>query len=59
MVAAAAVQRMNPDVRVTAHQNEVGPATESLYGDDFFQHLNGVTSALDSLEARECWGSKG
>ncbi|XP_064012492.1 ubiquitin-like modifier-activating enzyme 7 isoform X7 [Pogoniulus pusillus] len=52
VVAAAAIQRMNPDVSVTAHQNEVGPATESLYGDDFFQHLNGVTSALDSMEAR-------
>ncbi|XP_054022841.1 ubiquitin-like modifier-activating enzyme 7 [Dryobates pubescens] len=52
VVAAAAMQRMNPDVRVTAHQNQVGPATESVYGDDFFQRLNGVTSALDSLEAR-------
>ncbi|XP_068014108.1 ubiquitin-like modifier-activating enzyme 7 [Melanerpes formicivorus] len=52
VVAAAAMQCMNPDVRVTAHQNQVGPATESVYGDDFFQRLNGVTSALDSLEAR-------
>ncbi|XP_075569577.1 ubiquitin-like modifier-activating enzyme 7 [Pelecanus crispus] len=52
VVAAAAVQRMNPSIRVTAHQNEVGPATELLYGDDFFQHLDGVASALDTLEAR-------
>uniref|UniRef100_A0A8C0ID69 Uncharacterized protein n=1 Tax=Bubo bubo TaxID=30461 RepID=A0A8C0ID69_BUBBB len=52
MVAAAAVRRMNPDVRVTAHQNEVGPATELLYGDNFFQCLDGVASALDTLEAR-------
>ncbi|XP_050760694.1 ubiquitin-like modifier-activating enzyme 7 [Gymnogyps californianus] len=51
-VAAAAVQRMNPDVRVTAHQNQVGPATELLYGDDFFRRLDGVASALDTLEAR-------
>ncbi|CAM9363971.1 unnamed protein product [Bubo scandiacus] len=52
MVAAAAVRRMNPDVRVTAHQNEVGPATELLYGDNFFRCLDGVASALDTLEAR-------
>lgn len=49
------MRRMNPDVRVTAHQNQVGPATELLYGDDFFQRLDGVASALDTLEARECW----
>lgn len=59
MVAAAAVRRMNPDVRVTAHQNEVGPATELLYGDNYFQCLDGVVSALDTLEARECWGGEG
>uniref|UniRef100_A0A8D0FIA2 E1 ubiquitin-activating enzyme n=1 Tax=Strix occidentalis caurina TaxID=311401 RepID=A0A8D0FIA2_STROC len=52
VVAAAAVRRMNPDVRVTAHQNEVGPATEPLYGDNFFRRLDGVASALDTLEAR-------
>ncbi|RMC00070.1 hypothetical protein DUI87_23480 [Hirundo rustica rustica] len=52
VVAAAAVQRMNPDVRMTAHQNQVGPATEMLYGDKFFQHLDGVASALDTIEAR-------
>ncbi|XP_075015404.1 ubiquitin-like modifier-activating enzyme 7 isoform X3 [Calonectris borealis] len=60
VVAAAAVRRMNPSVRVTAHQNQVGPATEPLYGDNFFRHLDGVTSALDTLEARECWrGERG
>lgn len=59
MVAAAAVQRMNPDVRVTAHQNQVGPATEMLYGDKFFRHLDGVVSALDTMEARECQEGQG
>uniref|UniRef100_A0A8D2PXL2 E1 ubiquitin-activating enzyme n=1 Tax=Zosterops lateralis melanops TaxID=1220523 RepID=A0A8D2PXL2_ZOSLA len=53
VVAAAAVQRMNPDVRVTAHQNQVGPATEMLYSDKFFQDLDGVASALDTIEARD------
>ncbi|KAM9272280.1 ubiquitin-like modifier-activating enzyme 7 [Cariama cristata] len=52
VVAAAAVQRMNPHVRVTAHQNQVGPATEQLYGDNFFRRLDGVASALDTLESR-------
>ncbi|XP_062356447.1 ubiquitin-like modifier-activating enzyme 7 [Cinclus cinclus] len=52
VVAAAAVQRMNPDVRVTPHQNQVGPATEMLYRDNFFRHLDGVASALDTIEAR-------
>ncbi|KAM6387639.1 ubiquitin-like modifier-activating enzyme 7 [Pluvialis apricaria] len=52
VVAAAAVQRMNPDVKVTPHQNQVGLATEHFYGDDFFRHLDGVVSALDTLEAR-------
>uniref|UniRef100_A0A8B9ES27 Ubiquitin like modifier activating enzyme 7 n=1 Tax=Anser cygnoides TaxID=8845 RepID=A0A8B9ES27_ANSCY len=51
-VAAAAVKRMNPDVKVTAHQNQVGPGTEQLYGDDFFQRLDGVVSAVDTLDAR-------
>ncbi|KAI1234347.1 hypothetical protein IHE44_0003389, partial [Lamprotornis superbus] len=52
VVAAAAVQRMNPDVRVIPHLNEVGPATEMLYRDNFFRHLDGVASALDTIEAR-------
>lgn len=51
------MKRMNPDVKVTAHQNQVGPGTEQLYGDDFFQRLDGVVSAVDTLDARECRGA--
>ncbi|XP_021265444.1 ubiquitin-like modifier-activating enzyme 7 [Numida meleagris] len=51
-VAAAAVQLMNPDIRVTAHQAQLGPGTEQLFGDTFFQQLDGVVSALDTLTAR-------
>nr|XP_025962416.1 ubiquitin-like modifier-activating enzyme 7 [Dromaius novaehollandiae] len=51
-VAAAAVKCMNPDIKVTAHQNQVGPATELIYGADFFKRLDGVASALDNLETR-------
>uniref|UniRef100_A0A8C6ZP60 UBA1 enzyme n=1 Tax=Nothoprocta perdicaria TaxID=30464 RepID=A0A8C6ZP60_NOTPE len=51
-VAAAAVRLMNPDTKVTAHQNQVGPATELIYGEDFFKQLDGVASAVDNLETR-------
>ncbi|NXL87100.1 UBA1 enzyme, partial [Alectura lathami] len=51
-VAAAAVRRMNPDVKVTAHQTQLGPDSEQHFGDAFFQRLDGVVSALDTLKAR-------
>ncbi|XP_053891388.1 ubiquitin-like modifier-activating enzyme 7 isoform X3 [Malaclemys terrapin pileata] len=50
--AAAAVRRMNPTTRVTAQPHHVGPDTETFYGDDFFMALDGVTNALDSMQAR-------
>ncbi|POI20922.1 hypothetical protein CIB84_015331, partial [Bambusicola thoracicus] len=51
-VAAAAVRLMNPDIKVTAHQAQLGPGTEKLFGSTFFQRLDGVVSALDTLTAR-------
>ncbi|XP_053151848.1 ubiquitin-like modifier-activating enzyme 7 isoform X2 [Hemicordylus capensis] len=57
-VAAAAIKLMNPNVNVTAHQNQVGRDSECLYGDDFFLGLDGVASALDSLKAREYVGER-
>uniref|UniRef100_A0A8C0QM61 Ubiquitin-activating enzyme E1 C-terminal domain-containing protein n=1 Tax=Chelonoidis abingdonii TaxID=106734 RepID=A0A8C0QM61_CHEAB len=50
--AAAAVRRMNPTTRVTAQPHHVGPDTETLYRDDFFMALDGVTNALDSMKSR-------
>ncbi|XP_042213364.1 ubiquitin-like modifier-activating enzyme 1 isoform X1 [Homarus americanus] len=50
--AAAAVKKMNPEVNIIAHQNRVGPETESVYDDSFFEPLNGVANALDNVEAR-------
>ncbi|EPY75682.1 ubiquitin-like modifier-activating enzyme 1 Y-like protein [Camelus ferus] len=50
--AAAAVHQMNPHIRVTSHQNRVGPDTERIYDDDFFQNLDGVANALDNVDAR-------
>uniref|UniRef100_A0A6Q2WVN0 E1 ubiquitin-activating enzyme n=1 Tax=Esox lucius TaxID=8010 RepID=A0A6Q2WVN0_ESOLU len=50
--AAAAVKQMNPSVRITGHQNRVGPDTERVYDDDFFESLHGVANALDNVDAR-------
>lgn len=50
--AVAAVHQMNPHIRVTSHQNRVGPDTERIYDDDFFQNLDGVANALDNVDAR-------
>uniref|UniRef100_A0A672GT43 Ubiquitin-like modifier-activating enzyme 1 n=1 Tax=Salarias fasciatus TaxID=181472 RepID=A0A672GT43_SALFA len=50
--AAAAVKLMNPSIRITGHQNRVGPDTERIYDDDFFESLDGVANALDNVDAR-------
>ncbi|KAJ2307184.1 E1 ubiquitin-activating protein, partial [Coemansia sp. Cherry 401B] len=53
--AARAVVKMNPDItgKIVTHQERVGPETESVYDDDFYEHLDGVTNALDNVEARK------
>lgn len=51
--AAAAVKQMNPSIRITPHQNRVGPDTERVYDDDFFESLDGVANALDNVDARK------
>ncbi|XP_040502458.1 ubiquitin-like modifier-activating enzyme 7 isoform X2 [Gallus gallus] len=51
-VAAAAVRLINPDIKVTAHQAQLGPGTEKLFGSTFFRRLDGAVSALDTLTAR-------
>jgi len=51
-VAARAVKDMNPNINVIAHQNRVGPETEKIYNDDFFESLDGVANALDNVDAR-------
>ncbi|KAL4623620.1 ubiquitin-like modifier-activating enzyme 1 [Arapaima gigas] len=50
--AAAAVKQMNPAIRITGHQNRVGPDTEKIYDDEFFEGLHGVANALDNVDAR-------
>lgn len=51
--AAAAVKQMNPSIKITGHQNRVGPDTERIYDDDFFESLDGVANALDNVDARK------
>ncbi|KAH8025033.1 hypothetical protein HPB51_002929 [Rhipicephalus microplus] len=51
-VAAEAVARMNPEINVISHEDRVGPETESVFNDSFFEGLNGVASALDNIEGR-------
>lgn len=50
--AAAAVKAMNPQIKITAFQEKVASDTEHLFGDDFYDKLSGVCTALDNVEAR-------
>lgn len=50
--AAKAAQAMNPDLKIKAYQEKVASDTEHLFGDDFYDKLSGVCTALDNVEAR-------
>ncbi|XP_011672400.2 ubiquitin-like modifier-activating enzyme 1 [Strongylocentrotus purpuratus] len=50
--AAKAAKEMNPEINIIPHLNRVGPETENVYDDDFFQSLTGVANALDNVDAR-------
>ncbi|KAF1992954.1 ubiquitin-activating enzyme E1 [Amniculicola lignicola CBS 123094] len=52
--ASAAVQAMNPDMKghITTFQDKVGPETEHIFNETFWKNLDGVTNALDNVEAR-------
>jgi ubiquitin-activating enzyme E1 len=50
--AAAAVSRMNAELKIKADQNRVGPETEHIYTAEFHQSLDGTCNALDNVEAR-------
>ncbi|KAI0723211.1 ubiquitin activating enzyme [Earliella scabrosa] len=53
-VAAAAVADMNPDLKgkIDSKQEPVGPYTENIYDAEFFASIDGVTNALDNVNAR-------
>ena len=44
---------MNPALNAIAHENRVGPESEGIYDDAFFEALDGVANALDNVDARE------
>ena len=48
---------MNPSLNAVAHQNRVGPETEGIYDDQFFESLDGVANALDNVDASELYRS--
>ncbi|GJP35185.1 hypothetical protein CLOM_g19695 [Closterium sp. NIES-68] len=51
-VAADAARVINPALRVNALQNRVGPQTEDVFDDTFWEHLDVVINALDNVNAR-------
>jgi ubiquitin-activating enzyme E1 len=52
--AAAAVQAMNPDLKghIVTLRDRVGQDTEEIFNEDFWNQLDGVTNALDNVDAR-------
>jgi ubiquitin-activating enzyme E1 len=52
--AAKAVQTMNPELvgKINAMRERVGGDTENVFNEDFWNALDGVTNALDNVEAR-------
>jgi ubiquitin-activating enzyme E1 len=52
--AAGAVQAMNPDLKdhIVTLEDKVGPETEDIFNEKFWENLDAVTNALDNVEAR-------
>eukprot|EP01102_Stenamoeba_stenopodia_P009142 TRINITY_DN2682_c0_g1_i3.p1 TRINITY_DN2682_c0_g1~~TRINITY_DN2682_c0_g1_i3.p1 ORF type:complete len:1013 (-),score=251.98 TRINITY_DN2682_c0_g1_i3:98-3136(-) len=50
--AANAAKVMNPNLKIEANLDRVGPQTEEKYSDDFFEELDVVVNALDNVAAR-------
>jgi ubiquitin-activating enzyme E1 len=51
-VACERAKEMNPALRIQTYATKVGPDTENLFGDEFFESLDGVCNALDNVQAR-------
>lgn len=52
--AAAAVEAMNPELKghIVTLRDRVGPDTEHIFNEQFWESLDGVTNALDNVDAR-------
>lgn len=51
-VAASAAASINPCLNIEALQNRVGPETENVFDDTFWENLTCVINALDNVNAR-------
>ena len=53
--AAEAVQDMNPQLKgkIAIYPDRVGPDTEHIFNEQFWGSLDGVTNALDNVDARQ------
>ncbi|KDP45776.1 hypothetical protein JCGZ_17383 [Jatropha curcas] len=51
-VAASAAALINPHLNIEALQNRVGPETENVFDDVFWENLSVVINALDNVNAR-------
>jgi len=45
-------KEMNPSLNIETYSVKVGSDTEDVFGDDFFESLDGVCNALDNVQAR-------
>jgi ubiquitin-activating enzyme E1 len=52
-VGAEAAKKMNAHINVEALQDRVGPETENVFNEKFWNSLDFVTNALDNVEARK------
>ncbi|KAK2789179.1 hypothetical protein FQN53_002404 [Emmonsiellopsis sp. PD_33] len=52
--AAEAVQKMNPELKgkIVSLKERVGAESEHIFNEDFWESLDGVTNALDNVDAR-------
>lgn len=52
--AVEAVQAMNPDLKgkVVTYRDRVGQDTEHVFNESFWEELDGITNALDNVDAR-------
>jgi molybdopterin/thiamine biosynthesis adenylyltransferase len=50
--AAAAIQRMNPALKPDGYAHKLGPDTERIFTDKFFEMQDVCVNALDNVEAR-------
>ncbi|XP_078180716.1 ubiquitin-activating enzyme E1 2-like [Carex rostrata] len=51
-VAASAARLINANLNIVALQNRVGPETENVFNDEFWENLDAVINALDNVNAR-------